>query len=103
MVFFIKQNTRNGWEIIRSGSLPGRTNKVINATLFLKGLQVAVRRCSQEIQSNEELLKIFCKKLDEICENCQKLRDAQLFKLAAALLCGKLIQNVSIKYKALEF
>ena len=63
--------TRNGWKIIRSGPLLDRTNKVINATLFLKKLQVAVRRYSQEIQSNEGLWKNFCKKIDEICKNCQ--------------------------------
>ena len=67
--------TNNGWKIRRRGKLIDKKNRTINATKFLKALHKELEDYVSSLKKEtfeSDLCKKAVKKLDCICNNCQK-------------------------------
>ncbi|MDP3287696.1 MAG: hypothetical protein Q8M64_05255 [Methyloversatilis sp.] len=65
-----QSKSRSGWHVPGSGPLLDVNAKTLNATRFLRLLRSEVRLYAQKIQTDDQLWKHLCKKMDALCNNC---------------------------------
>lgn len=63
--------TVGGWRVRRSGKLLDTAEHTINAKRFIGLLQASVADYANQFQTDDELWKKFCKKMDAVCKNCE--------------------------------
>ena len=69
--------TTNAWRIRRDGVLLDKTNKSINARIFIKKLEVSLDNYIDELKSkemNSQIWKRALKKIENVCQNCNASR-----------------------------
>lgn len=69
-----QSETTNGWKIIRVGKIFDKKNKTINATKFIKALEISLQKYTLELKYdnwNSENWKNLIKKLNHIIKNCK--------------------------------
>lgn len=65
-----QSESRGGWRILRSGPLLDVSARTLNATKLLRLLRSEVRQYAQKIQTDDQLWRNLCKKMDAVCNNC---------------------------------
>lgn len=65
-----QSESRGGWHVLRRGPLLDTQAKTMNATALLSALRLEVRQYAQQIQTDEQLWRNFCKKMGAVCANC---------------------------------
>lgn len=66
--------TTNSWRILRKNALLDTTNKTINATKFVKALEMSLNTYINTLNSNDFNAPIWVNalfKIEDICENCK--------------------------------
>jgi len=61
---------RNGWRVLRNGSLLDCGGRTINATRFLRALRRTVAEYAQAITADDTLWGKFQLKMEAVCDNC---------------------------------
>lgn len=65
-----QSESRGGWRVLRRGPLLDVNARTLNATIILCRLRSEVWQYAQKIQTDDQLWKNFCKKMDAVCKNC---------------------------------
>lgn len=69
--------TYGGWKITRRGVLLDKNNKTVNATKFLKAIDLELQKYTNDLRSEpyeSDIWKKAIKKIDHICRNCNAIQ-----------------------------
>lgn len=61
---------RGGWRIHRRGPMLDKNARTVNATLFIRALRRAVVSYGAQLENDDNLWKLFRRKMDAVCANC---------------------------------